>query len=130
MRFDIPDSELDWRFGPTGGPGGQHANKAATRADLFFSIADSAAFDEPMRLRLIDRLGASVRIVEGGSRSQATNRRRAVRRLHATLEDAARPDPPPRRRTRPSRAARRRRLEAKRARGRLKRDRRSPTPED
>jgi ribosome-associated protein len=126
MRFEIPDSELQWRFGPSGGPGGQHANKAATRAELTFDVAASSAFAEDVHERLMSRLGRSIRIVEDGSRSQVTNRREALRRLHAVLEDAARPPPRPRRATRPSRSARMRRLESKRARGRTKEQRRSP----
>jgi ribosome-associated protein len=130
MRFEIPDSELEWRFGPSGGPGGQHANKSATRADLAFDLAASKAFEDSMRVRLIDKLGSRVRITEDGSRSQATNRKRAVRRLHARLEDAARPDPPKRRRTRPSRNARQRRLDTKRERSATKRGRQPPTRDD
>ena len=130
MRFDIPDSELQWRFGPSGGPGGQHANKSSTRAELTFSIEASRAFDDPMRDRLVEILGSEVRITEDGSRSQATNRKRAVRRLNAVLEDAARPDPPQRRQTKPSRSARRKRLDEKRARGQTKRTRKPPTTDD
>lgn len=130
MRFDIPDSELQWRFGPSGGPGGQHANKSSTRAELDFDIEGSRAFDESMRDKLIDRLGPEVRITEDGSRSQATNRKKAVRRLHAKLEEAARPDPPERRPTGPSRSARQRRLDKKRARGATKQQRRTPSGEE
>ena len=130
MRFDIPESELRWRFGPSGGPGGQHANKSSTRAELTFDTEDSRAFDEAIRERLVEKLGSEIRITEDGSRSQATNRKRAVRRLHAMLEEAARPDPPRRRPTKPSRSARRRRLEEKRARGVKKRQRRTPNRDD
>ncbi len=129
-RFDIPVSELHWRFGPSGGPGGQHANKSATRAELRFDIETSRAFDDPMRERLVEQLGIEVRITEDGSRSQATNRKRAVRRLNAILEDAARPDPPSRRPTKPSRSARKRRLDDKRARGEKKQTRKPPTLDD
>jgi ribosome-associated protein len=125
-RFDIPDSELQWRFDPSGGPGGQHANKSSTRAELKFNIETSRVFDDPMRQRLVEELGIEVRITEDRSRSQATNRKQAARRLNAILEDAARPDPPSRRTTRPSRAARRRRLDEKRARGETKRTRKPP----
>ena len=130
MRFDIPDSELQWRFGPSGGPGGQHANKSSTRAELTFNIESSRTFEDEMRERLTEKLGIEVRITEDGSRSQSTNRKRAVRRLHAVLEEAARPDPPKRRPTRPSRSARRRRLGEKRARGERKQSRKPPTPDD
>ncbi len=129
-RFDIPASELQWRFGPSGGPGGQHANKSSTRAELRFDIETSRAFDDPMRERLVEQLGIVVRIAEDGSRSQATNRKRAVRRLNAALEDAARPDPPSRRPTKPSKSARRRRLDDKRARGEKKQTRKPPTLDD
>lgn len=130
MRFDIPSSELQWTFGPSGGPGGQHANKSATRAELKFNIETSRAFDDAMQQRLTERLGIEVRITEDGSRSQATNRKRAIRRLNSVLEDAARPDPPKRRPTRPSRSARRRRLDDKRARSETKKARKSPTGDD
>ena len=123
MRFDIPESELQWHFDPSGGPGGQHANKSATRVELRFDVGASRAFDRPTRDHIVNHLGSKVRIVEGGSRSQTTNRKRALRRLHAMLEDAARPEPPVRKATRPSLASRRRRLEMKRTRGRLKRQR-------
>ena len=126
MRFTISDAEMEWRFGPSGGPGGQHANKTATRVELTFDIGSSVAFDEPTRQRLINRFGAEVRITEDGSRSQATNRKKAVRRLHSMLEEAARPDPPKRRPTRPSRAARQRRLDAKRYRSQTKETRKPP----
>ena len=126
MRFVISDAEMLWRFGPSGGPGGQHANKTATRVELTFDIGSSGAFDEPTRQRLINRLGAEIRITEDGSRSQATNRKKAVRRLHSMLEEAARPDPPKRRPTRPSRAARQRRLDAKRYRSQTKETRKRP----
>jgi ribosome-associated protein len=126
-RFDIPASELQWRFGPSGGPGGQHANKSSTRAELRFSIEDSRAFDEPLRERLVQKLGVEVRITEEGSRSQATNRKQGLRRLNALLEDAARPDPPKRTPTKPSRSARRRRLDDKRARSKTKKARKPPT---
>lgn len=130
MRFDIPESELQWRFGPSGGPGGQHANKSATRAELRFDIETSRAFDDQMRKRLVEKLGVEVRVTEDGSRSQATNRKRAAQRLNAIIEDAARPDPPSRRSTKPSRSARRRRLDDKRARGEKKQARKPPTLDD
>jgi ribosome-associated protein len=130
VRFDIPDSELQWSFDTSGGPGGQHANRSNTRVELTFDIEQSRAFDEQTRSRLVARLGRRVRVTEGGSRSQATNRKRARRSLTALLEDAARPDPPPRRRTRPSLAARRRRLARKRERSELKRQRDRPARDD
>lgn len=130
MAFDIPDRELSWKFSPTGGPGGQHANKSSTRVELRFDVGASSAFDERTRSRIISRLGEEIRIVEDRSRSQATNRKRALRRLHALIDGASKPDPPQRKPTRPSRSARRRRLDDKRSRGQTKSLRRSPGVDD
>lgn len=126
-RFDIPDAELQWTFSPSGGPGGQHANRSNTRAELTFDVASSAAFDDEVRDRIVAQLGETIRVVDDGSRSQTTNRRRALRRLHAHLDEAARPAPPPRRVRRPSPSQKRRRLDEKRRRSQRKADRRRPT---
>jgi len=83
-----------------------------------------------MRDRLVQKLGDELRIREDGSRSQATNRKRAVRRLNAILEEAARPEAPPRRPTRPSKAAKQRRLDAKRAKSQAKASRKTPSHDD
>ncbi|MGI9528695.1 MAG: alternative ribosome rescue aminoacyl-tRNA hydrolase ArfB [Acidimicrobiia bacterium] len=130
MRFDIPESELNWRFVASGGPGGQHANRSNTKAEVTFDIAGSDVFDDVTRQRIIASLGTSVRVVEDRSRSQSMNRRTALRRLHAKLEEAARPPALPRKATKPSRAAKRRRMEAKRHRGQTKKQRQRPTPDD
>jgi ribosome-associated protein len=126
VRFQIPDNELSWRFSPTGGPGGQHANKTSTRVELTFVISESSAFDDAIRARLASNLGDEVRVTEDGSRSQATNRKRALRRLDAILDEASKPDAPPRKPTKPSRRAKQKRLEAKRRRAELKEQRRPP----
>ena len=70
-----------------------------------------------------------LRVVASEQRSQPQNRDLAVSRLRDLLAEALRPDPPPRRPTRPTKASAERRLAAKRARGRLKRDR-STVPDD
>ena len=130
MSFDIPDRELQWRFSPTGGPGGQHANKSSTRVELRFDVASSVALEERLRTRVVSRLGPEIRIIEDRSRSQATNRKRALRRLEALLDSAAKPDPPKRRQTKPTRAARRRRIESKRRRSDTKSLRKSPDADE
>jgi ribosome-associated protein len=126
VRFQIPDNELSWRFSPTGGPGGQHANKTSTRVELTFVISESSAFDGVIRARLVSNLGDEVRVTEDGSRSQATNRKRALRRLDAILDEASKPNAPPRKPTKPSRRAKQKRLEAKRRRAEIKEQRRPP----
>jgi ribosome-associated protein len=134
-QVTIPSTELQWRFDPSGGPGGQHANKSATRAELSFDVANSVAFDERLRSRVMGNLSGIVKdgtltVHAGDSRSQWRNRQIARKRLAETIRDAMRPPQPKRRRTKPSRAARERRLSDKRARSQTKRLRRRPANPD
>ncbi len=127
----IPATELEWRFDPAGGPGGQHANRSSTRVELRYDIAESSAFDAALRERVIDQLGSEaphgvLTIRVGESRSQWRNRQIARRRLVDRLRRAMRPPAPPRRKTRRTRASQERRLADKRARSETKRLRRRP----
>ncbi len=119
----IPLSELRLRFGPSGGPGGQHANKVSTRVELRFDVAASGALSEAQRARLLDRLGPEVRVVADDERSQLRNRRLAIERFAEKVAAALRPEVR-RRPTRPSRGATERRLEEKRRRSERKQARR------
>lgn len=130
----IPADELQWRFDTSGGPGGQHANRSATRVELAFDVASSPAVPEPLRALLLERLATRLsagvlHLVVNESRSQWRNRQIARRRLADLLTEALRPRRR-RRPTRPSAAARLRRLADKRHRGDVKRDRRAPRPEE
>lgn len=125
----IPGAELEWSFGPSGGPGGQHANRAHTRTVLRFDVADSMAFDDSTRQRLLDRVESPVVVTVDEHRSQWRNRQVARRRLSELLDDALKPDPPRRRATKPSRGAKQRRLDSKRRRSETKRLRRKPNVE-
>jgi ribosome-associated protein len=120
----IPVDELEWRFSASGGPGGQHANTANTRVELLFDVARSPSLGPRERALLLERLGPVVRVVVSDTRSQARNRELALERLRERLAAALR-RPRPRRPTGPSAAARKRRVDAKRRRGALKRQRRS-----
>jgi ribosome-associated protein len=119
----IPMRELTWRFSRSGGPGGQHANTADTRAEVRFDVARSASLGPRQRARLLERLGDEVRVVAADERSQARNRELALQRLAARLRDALHIDPT-RRATRPTKAAVERRLQDKRRRSQRKADRR------
>ena len=122
--LSIPASDLTWRFSTAGGPGGQHVNTSNTRAEV--SVDLSATRLPPWaRDRLTEALGKVVSASAGDSRSQARNRDLARGRLAKKLA-AALEVRPPRRPTRPSAAARRRRIEAKLKRSAVKRDRRPP----
>lgn len=125
----IPRHELQVKFSASGGPGGQHANKAATRVELSFRVDTSAAFDEAQRRRVTRRLGDEVRVVADGERSQHRNREDAERRLVERLRGALRVERT-RRPTRPTRGSQQRRLASKRRRTEVKRNRRRPTADD
>jgi ribosome-associated protein len=125
----IPLGELEWRFTPSGGPGGQHANRSNTRAEVRFDIAGSPSLGPRQRTRLLERFGPSIRVAVDEERSQLRNRVLAQQRLAARLEAALRIDKE-RRPTAPTEAARRRRLEQKRRRSHRKQLRRPPTPND
>jgi ribosome-associated protein len=125
----IPRHELVTTFSASGGPGGQHANKAATRAELVFDVESSSAFSDAQRARVLAKLGPVVRVVADDERSQLRNRVLAEERLAAKLRDALHV-PRSRRATRPTRGSQQRRVEAKKHRGETKRYRRPPSPDD
>lgn len=127
--WTIPSAELEWRFSTSGGPGGQHANRSNTRADLIFDLAATSAFPGDVQRRMVERLGSEPVVVSvADSRSQFRNRMLARARLRDLLTDAMK-QPKPRRDTKPTRAARRRRLDDKRARSEKKSLRRKPDPD-
>jgi ribosome-associated protein len=125
----IPGWELVETFSPSGGPGGQHANKAATRVELRFSVEHSSVLRAEQKRRVIGRLGSELRVVADDERSQARNRDIARTRLAESLRQAL---IPPRRRvkTKPSRGSKERRLKAKRVTSDKKQQRQRPRPED
>lgn len=122
---EIPLSEITWSFQPSGGPGGQHANKAHTRVVARLDLVESPSLTDAQRDRLVARLGPVVTVTVDDTRSQSRNRTMAVDRLRDVLADALRV-PATRRPSRPTAGSKRRRLEAKRQRSELKRDRRAP----
>jgi ribosome-associated protein len=120
--LSIPLGELSWRAGPSGGPGGQHANKTSSRVVLTFDVAGSPSLGPRQRARLLERLGPVVRVTAGDERSQARNRDIALQRLGHKLA-AALATSPVRRETKPTTASRERRLTAKHRRSEVKRRR-------
>ena len=125
----IPRSELQVSFSPSGGPGGQHANRSNTRVELRFDVTASSAFDPDQRQRVLARLGPEVRIVADDERSQLRNRGLAEQRLVERLQAALRVERR-RRPTRPTKASQARRVAAKQHRGHVKRNRRRPAADD
>jgi ribosome-associated protein len=125
----LPRRELEVRFTTSGGPGGQHANKSATRVELRFDVASSSAFGPGQRQRVLDRLGPVVRVVVDDERSQLRNRSIAEERLVERLREALHVDRP-RRPTRPTKGSVDRRIQTKKQRSETKFQRRRPPPDD
>ena len=118
----VPATAVAWRFDPSGGPGGQHANRSSTRVEAVIDLTTAGDVDPDVRQRLVERFGTELRAVADDTRSQARNREIALDRLQERLLDGlavAKPRKP----TRPSGAARTRRLQAKRRRSETKRGR-------
>jgi ribosome-associated protein len=121
----LPLSEIELQVSRSSGPGGQHAQKSETRVVAVFDVEASSALTETQKRRVIGRAGPVLRAVAQDERSQSRNRELAVERLVASLHEALRVE---RKRvaTKPTAAARERRLEQKRRRSDLKRLRRPP----
>jgi len=121
----LSPAEIELRFSRSSGPGGQHANTAETRVEATFDVAGSSALTDVQKRRVLAKAGPVLRAVAQDERSQWRNRELAVERLVGQLRDALHVQ---RRRkpTKPSAAARERRLDAKKRRGATKRLRRPP----
>jgi ribosome-associated protein len=122
----IPLEEIQFRASRSSGPGGQHANVTASRIEAVFDVEDSRALSPEQRQLLLRKLGARITAVAQDDRSQARNRELALERLREKLAAGLR-RPRPRRPTKPSRAARERRLEQKRRTSERKARRRRPS---
>lgn len=121
----LPVSEIEMRVSRSSGPGGQHAQKSSTRVEALFDVEASQALTAVQKRRVLARTGPVIRAVAQDERSQWRNRELAVERVADQLREALRVE---RRRvpTKPSAAAREKRLESKRRRSEVKRLRRSP----
>ena len=128
--LSLRDDELQFQFKLASGPAGQNVNKVATAAELRFDVARSPSLPEAVRARLLALAGS--RMTQDGEllitarrfRSQERNRQDAIDRLVALIQQAAEP-PRPRIKTKPSRAAKQRRMDEKRRVGVKKQTRRS-----
>ena len=121
----IPVSEIELRFSRSSGPGGQHAQKTETRVEAVFDVEASAALTAGQKARVARRAGTVLRAIAQDARSQSRNRELAIERLVASLRDALKVERR-RRPTKPTAAARERRLQEKRRRSETKQLRRPP----
>ena len=119
----LPVAEIELQYSRSSGPGGQHAQKSETRAVAVFDVEASAALTDRQKQRVIARVGPVLRAVAQDERSRTRNTELALERLVAQLRDALHVE---RKRvaTKPSAAARERRLQEKKRRGETKRLRR------
>jgi ribosome-associated protein len=132
-QLRLPLSELDYQASRSGGPGGQHVNTSSTRIEVWWDVAGSPTLTPEQRARLLERLRSKLdsagrlRLVSSGSRSQLRNREDVTERLQSVIA-AALAVPKKRKPTKPSRAAKAARLEAKRRRATIKERRRPVRP--
>ena len=113
------------RTSRSSGPGGQHANVTASRVEASFDVAASSVLTDEQKRRIMARCGPVVRAVSQETRSQHRNRELALERLGTRIANALAVQRP-RKKTKPTRAAKERRLQQKRRRGETKRLRGRP----
>lgn len=129
----IPAAEVRLAYARSGGPGGQHVNKTASKVQLFWSLRDSAVVNDADRAWLEERLASKLTgdgeivVAAETSRSQSRNVDFAVEKLVALLREALK-RPKRRRKTKPTRASRQRRIDEKKRRAETKRMRKKPEP--
>jgi len=124
----ILEDELVFKFSRGGGPGGQNVNKVNTRVTAFFDVANSRSFSDVQKARILKGLasradkGGVIRVVSQRYRTQKANRKAAVERLEELLGGALKKKAV-RKKTKVPEAAKRKRLEKKKRRGFLKKQR-------
>jgi ribosome-associated protein len=124
-RLTIPADEIELRVTTSGGPGGQHANRSLTRVVATFRVATSNVLSDEQKQRVEEAYGSVVRSSASRFRSQRQNRFAALEQLAEKLSMSLTPQTP-RRATKPTKGAKVRRVDEKKARGRLKEQRRRP----
>ena len=127
--WEVPEHEIELKFVASGGPGGQHANRSNTKVDAVFRLDESATMPAGLRERVRARLGDVVRVTVDDERSQLRNREIAIERLRGRVRNAGVVEKS-RRPTKPTRGSQKRRVEAKRRRSDVKRNRRRPNADD
>ncbi len=129
-KLVIPANEIKWRFSRSSGAGGQNINKTDSRAEIVFNVSESKTLT-PYQKHIIS-IQDTVKLINGSicitvqdQRTQYQNRQLALSRLTSTLRELLKPPPKRRRATIPTRSSHKKRVESKKKRGEIKRNRQS-----
>tara|TARA_Y100001968_G_scaffold127966_1_gene116835 strand:+ start:703 stop:1125 length:423 start_codon:yes stop_codon:yes gene_type:complete len=127
-KLVLPSNELQWRFSRSSGAGGQNVNKRDSRVEIVFDVKNSRVLTPLQKFRIHSQLKG--KIVKGciciaiqEKRTQYQNRQLALTRLASILKDALKPPSKARIETRPTKASQKRRVESKKKRGEVKKNR-------
>lgn len=135
MSAVVPEHEIYFQASRSGGPGGQHVNRRATRVEACWNVRESPSLTEEERARILEKLASRIgkdgvlRVVAEDERSQYRNKELAKQRLRDLVVEALRV-PKRRKKTRPPKSAAEKRLAEKSRRARLKQLRKPPKPDD
>ena len=129
-KLEIPVNEIRWRFSRSSGAGGQNVNKTDSRVEIMFNVSESKALTSYNKHKILIQndvklTNGCICIVVQDKRTQYQNRQLALIRLAATLRELLKPPRKKRRETIPTRSSQRRRVESKKRRGELKKNRQS-----
>ena len=130
-RLVIPSRELKWRFSRSSGPGGQKVNKTNTRVEIIFNIEESKVLNDYQKKVLTKKLKTTlvnncICIAVQEERNQLLNRQIAIARISSLIRNSLKKNfTKVRKATKPSKASQNRRLDSKKKRGELKRNRQS-----
>ena len=129
-KLEIPANEIQWRFSRSSGAGGQNVNKTESRVEIVFNVFESKTLTAYQKHRIsiqdkVKLMNGSICIAVQDKRSQYQNRKIALNRLASTLRELLKPPPKNRRETIPTRSSQRKRVESKKKRGEIKRNRQS-----
>jgi len=124
----IPSNELKWRFSRSSGPGGQKVNKNESRVEIIFNIEESNVLNEYQKILINKKLrnkivNNCICVAVQDQRNQLLNRQLARLRISKLIRDALKNSSKVRKATKPSRASQKRRLDSKKKRGELKKNR-------
>ena len=129
-KLEIPANEIHWRFSRSSGAGGQNVNKTESRVEIVFNVFESKALTPYQKHRIsiqgeVKLIHGSICIAVQEKRQQYQNRQLALSRLTLTLRELLKSPPKKRQETIPTRSSQRKRVESKKKRGQIKRNRQS-----